>query len=64
MEPRIKYAKTSDGVNIAYWTLGEGLPHVWPQTVTRCNGLHHLVPPVSATAIAWLQHPPCSLRTG
>ena len=28
MEPRIQYAKTSDGVNIAYWTLGEGLPLV------------------------------------
>ncbi len=26
MEPRIQYAKTSDGVNIAYWTLGEGEP--------------------------------------
>ena len=26
MEPRIQYAKTSDGVNIAYWTLGEGMP--------------------------------------
>jgi class 3 adenylate cyclase len=24
MEPRIQYTKTSDGVNIAYWTLGEG----------------------------------------
>ncbi len=24
MEPRIQYAKTSDGVNIAYWTLGSG----------------------------------------
>ena len=23
MEPRIQYAKTSDGVSIAYWTLGE-----------------------------------------
>jgi len=23
-EPRIQYAKTSDGVNIAYWTMGEG----------------------------------------
>jgi hypothetical protein len=22
--PRIQYAKTSDGVNIAFWTLGEG----------------------------------------
>lgn len=26
MEPRIQYAKTSDGVNIAFWSLGEGLP--------------------------------------
>jgi class 3 adenylate cyclase len=24
MEPRIQYAKTSDGVGIAYWTMGEG----------------------------------------
>src|SRR5437870_1611750 len=28
MEPRIQYAKTSDGVSIAYWTLGEGDPLV------------------------------------
>jgi class 3 adenylate cyclase len=28
MEPRIQYAKTSDGVSIAYWTLGEGMPFV------------------------------------
>ena len=27
-EPRIQYAKTEDGVNIAYWTLGEGEPLV------------------------------------
>ena len=26
MEPRIQYAKTSDGVSIAYWTMGEGEP--------------------------------------
>jgi DNA-binding CsgD family transcriptional regulator/pimeloyl-ACP methyl ester carboxylesterase len=26
MEPRIQYTKTSDGVNIAYWTLGKGEP--------------------------------------
>jgi len=25
MEPRIQYAKTSDGVSIAFWTLGEGV---------------------------------------
>ncbi len=24
MEPRIQYAKTEDGVSIAYWTLGDG----------------------------------------
>jgi class 3 adenylate cyclase len=28
MEPRIQYAKTADGVNIAFWTLGEGMPVV------------------------------------
>jgi class 3 adenylate cyclase len=28
MEPRIQYAKTSDGVSIAFWTLGEGTPFV------------------------------------
>ena len=29
MEPRIQYAKTADGVSIAYSTLGEGGPLVW-----------------------------------
>src|SRR3990172_8832225 len=29
MEPRIQYAKTSDGVNIAYSVTGEGAPLVW-----------------------------------
>ena len=28
MEPRIQYAKTADGVSIAFWTLGEGMPLV------------------------------------
>jgi class 3 adenylate cyclase len=28
-EPRIQYAKTTDGVSIAYWTLGEGPGLVW-----------------------------------
>ncbi len=28
MEPRIQYAKTEDGVSIAYWTIGEGTPLV------------------------------------
>lgn len=26
--PRIQYARTSDGVHIAYWTLGDGPPLV------------------------------------
>src|SRR3990172_8088062 len=29
MEPRIQFAKTSDGVSIAYSTLGQGLPFVY-----------------------------------
>jgi pimeloyl-ACP methyl ester carboxylesterase len=33
MEPRIQYAKTSDGVNIAYWTMGEGQPLVYPSNI-------------------------------
>ncbi len=28
MEPRIQYAQTADGVSIAFWTLGEGVPLV------------------------------------
>jgi class 3 adenylate cyclase len=28
MEPRIQYAKTTDGVSIAFWTLGDGMPLV------------------------------------
>src|SRR3990170_1440565 len=33
MEPRIQYAKTSDGVNIAFWTLGEGMPLLYMPTI-------------------------------
>jgi class 3 adenylate cyclase/pimeloyl-ACP methyl ester carboxylesterase len=29
MEPQIRYAKTADGVNIAWYSVGEGLPFVW-----------------------------------
>jgi hypothetical protein len=29
MEPRIQYARTSDGVNIAYGVFGEGLPLIY-----------------------------------
>ena len=33
MEPRIQYAKTTDGVSIAFWTLGEGMPVVQMPTI-------------------------------
>ena len=39
MEPRIPYVKTSDGVNIAYWTLGESVPLVEPPVVPRCGSI-------------------------
>ncbi len=29
MEPRIQYAKTTDGVSIAFWVAGRGPPIVW-----------------------------------
>jgi class 3 adenylate cyclase len=37
MEPRIQYAKTKDGVSIAYWTLGEGRPLIliWPSILSN-----------------------------
>ena len=48
MEPLIQYAKTSDGVSIAYWALGSGMPFVpVPQPriaiyemngIIRCSG--------------------------
>ncbi|HEY5645860.1 MAG TPA: alpha/beta hydrolase, partial [Pseudomonadales bacterium] len=33
MEPRIQYAKTTDGVSIAYWSIGSGPPIVWMPTI-------------------------------
>ena len=33
MEPRIQYAKTEDGVSIAFWTLGVGMPFVTMPTL-------------------------------
>jgi len=38
MEPRIQFAKTSDGVNIAFCALGQGEPLV----VTPGNTLSHI----------------------
>ncbi|OGO46024.1 MAG: hypothetical protein A2W34_02980, partial [Chloroflexi bacterium RBG_16_64_32] len=45
MEPRIQYAKTKDGVSIAFWTLGEGMPVVdMPMTVFSHVQLEWQVP--------------------
>ncbi|TMB66065.1 MAG: adenylate/guanylate cyclase domain-containing protein [Chloroflexi bacterium] len=41
MEPRIQYAKTSDGVNIAYWTLGGGTPFVLMPSSMLTTSLTH-----------------------
>lgn len=40
MEPQIRYARTSDGVNIAYWAMGEGPPllHLPWGTLSHCQG--------------------------
>jgi len=32
--PQIQYARTDDGVNLAYWTLGAGPPLIWSQAPT------------------------------
>ncbi len=42
MEPRIQYAKTKDGVSIAFWTLGEGEPL-----------LHVPLAPLTHTQMSW-----------
>lgn len=36
MDPRIQYAKTSDGVSIAHRTLGEGIPLPFGMTAILC----------------------------
>ncbi|OGO46954.1 MAG: hypothetical protein A2W34_06295 [Chloroflexi bacterium RBG_16_64_32] len=43
MEPRIQYAKTKDGVSIAFWTLGEGMPFV-EMPVTPAGNVQRLSP--------------------
>jgi class 3 adenylate cyclase len=50
MEPRIQYAKTSDGVSIAYWTLGEGgTPLVMTSPLVFSNiSLEWRIPELSA----------------
>ena len=41
MEPRIQYAQTADGVSIAFWTMGEGMPLV------------HMPPPFTHIQMEW-----------
>ncbi len=33
--PQIQYAHTEDGVNIAYWTVGQGFPLVLSQLIVN-----------------------------
>ncbi len=41
MEPRIQYASTSDGVSIAYWSIGEGMPIVNPPPALPWSHIEH-----------------------
>lgn len=43
MEPRIQYAQTSDGVNIAYCVAGEGSELAFPPAVAIYEALARLV---------------------
>ncbi len=38
MEPRIQYAQTEDGVNIAYWTLVEFMPALGSPSIGAHTG--------------------------
>jgi class 3 adenylate cyclase len=54
MEPRIQYAKASDGVSIAYWSLGEGgtpLVLLPPLAISHCS-MEWRVPELAA----WYHH--------
>ncbi len=37
MEPKIRYARSADGVNIAYWAIGEGRPLVYMPPMPWCH---------------------------
>src|SRR3990172_2631171 len=54
MEPRIQYAKTSDGVSIAYWTLGEGPPYIFmPGGPVSNIQMEWQIPEIRAIFEAW-----------
>jgi class 3 adenylate cyclase len=48
MEPKIQYARTSDGVSIAYWTAGEGRPLIslTPPALSHAELIWELFPHV------------------
>ena len=59
MEPQVKYARTSDGVNIAYYAMGSGPPFVWlssPQShllaERRVDAMRNALD-VTARALLW-----------
>src|SRR5688572_16583666 len=37
MDPRLQYATTSDGISIAYWSMGEGVPLVIPPIIVSSH---------------------------
>ena len=37
MEPQVRYAKTSDGVNIAWFAIGSGEPYLWSRSPTAAG---------------------------
>ena len=43
MEPSIQYCKTSDGVSIAYWTMGSGPPFVWMELPSNIQAEQRLL---------------------
>ncbi|MCI0817959.1 MAG: alpha/beta fold hydrolase, partial [Chloroflexi bacterium] len=52
MEPRIKYAKTSDGVNIAFTTYGEGPALIWSNNPVVSHVQREWEQPLIRAAIA------------
>ncbi len=54
MEPRIQYAKTKDGVSIAYWTMGDGEP---PLIMSPPVGWSHVSLELRVPELArWYEH--------
>jgi class 3 adenylate cyclase len=53
MEPPVKFTRTSDGVSIAYWTIGEGPPLLIGAPIGAC---HTRVECRIPTLAAWYEH--------